>query len=130
MPLRIAVAEDDAVNRKVFVRLLEALGHEVPISVSNGHDLVDQCRATEVDLVFADFHLPEMDGLAAAEHLADEGISIVIISGHPDVENIRVDYEPIEAVLRKPVTIQELRDAIHNVIAGVCNGRKRLNLGS
>ena len=111
-PLRIAVAEDDPANRQVFVRLLEALGHEVPVVVSDGFELIEECRENDIDLVFADFCMPGMDGLAAAEHLAGKGIAVVIISGHPDADKIRVDFEPIEMVLRKPATIDELKLAI------------------
>jgi CheY-like chemotaxis protein len=101
MSLCIAVAEDDEAHRTVFVRVLEALGYDVPVSVGDGHELVDSCKSVKIDLVFADFHLPDMDGLAAAEHLAGWGIPVVIISGHEDAENIVVDHEPIEMVLRK-----------------------------
>jgi CheY-like chemotaxis protein len=130
MPLRIAVAEDHDVSRKMLISLLEALGHTVPVAVPDGHDLVDGCKSTEVDLVFADFHLPHMDGLAAAEHLAGMGIPVVIISGHIDAENIIVDHEPIEMVIRKPATIDDLREAIYHVTAGDWKQRKGEMLGS
>jgi CheY-like chemotaxis protein len=130
MPLRIAVAEDDAANRKTFTRLLEALGHSVVLSVADGHELVDGCRTLEIDLVFADFHLPEMDGLAAAEHLAGKGIPVVIISGHADAQNIVVDHEPIEMVIEKPATIDDLRTAIYHVTSGDWDRAKPLLLGS
>jgi CheY-like chemotaxis protein len=88
------------------------------VSVGDGHELVDSCKSVKIDLVFADFHLPDMDGLAAAEHLAGWGIPVVIISGHEDAENIVVDHEPIEMVLRKPATIGDLRKAIQHVLNG------------
>ena len=130
MFLRIAVAEDDEANRTAIVRLLEALGHTVPISVADGHDLVNGCKSTEIDLVFADFQLPKMDGLAAAEHLAGLGIPVVIVSGHVDAENIVVDHEPIEMVLRKPASIDGLRQAIHHVTSGDWQRKKGAIFGS
>jgi CheY-like chemotaxis protein len=57
MSLCIAVAEDDEAHRTVFVRVLEALGYDVPVSVGDGHELVDSCKSVKIDLVFADFHL-------------------------------------------------------------------------
>jgi CheY-like chemotaxis protein len=129
MSLRIAVAEDDEANRTMFVRLLEALGHAVLVAVADGHDLIDGCKSTKIDLVFSDFHLPQMDGLAAAEHLAGMGIPVVIISGHEDAHNIMVDHEPIEMVIRKPATIDHLREAIHHVTAGDWKQPKGRNAG-
>jgi hypothetical protein len=41
-----------------------------------------------------------MDGLAAAEMLAEKGIPVVLISGHADAENIVVDREPISCSLQ------------------------------
>ena len=115
-PVRIAVAEDDPAVRTTFVRLLEAMGHAVVCAVSNGEELVDGCVVGEVDLVFTDFHLPVMDGLAAAELIADKGIPVVLISGHPDAREIVVDYEPVALLIRKPVTIADIESAIAQLL--------------
>jgi CheY-like chemotaxis protein len=115
-PVRIAVAEDDPAVRKTFVRLLEALGHLVVCAASDGEELVDGCVAGEVDLVFTDFHLPVMDGLAAAELIASKGIPVVLISGHPDAREIVVDCEPVAMLIRKPVTIDDVQTAIARVV--------------
>jgi CheY-like chemotaxis protein len=109
---RIAVAEDDPVVRQTFVRLLEALGHKVVCAAADGEALVDGCANGGVDLVFTDFHLPVMDGLAAAELIAARGIPVVLVSGHPDADQIVVNAEPVSLLIRKPVTIESLQAAI------------------
>lgn len=116
--LRIAIADDNGDFRTVLVRMLQLLGHEVPIAVGDGDELVDCCGRERVDLVFCDFHLPRMDGLAAAELLAEKGIPVVLISGHDDAENIVVDREPIKQLLRKPASLEAIREAIENVVSG------------
>jgi CheY-like chemotaxis protein len=113
---RIAVAEDDPAVRKSFVKLLEAMGHKVVVVAADGEQLVDECIKHEVDLVFADFHLPVMDGLAAAELIAARGIPVVLISGHPDVNNIVLDHEPIALIIQKPATAADLRAAIEKLL--------------
>jgi len=113
---RIAVAEDDPAVRQTFVRLLEALGHTVVCAAADGETLVDGCTAGEVDLVFTDFHLPVMDGLAAAELIAAKGIPVVLVSGHPDADQIVVSHEPVCLLIRKPVTIEGLQDAIDRLV--------------
>lgn len=117
-PVRIAIAEDDPAVRRTFVLLLEALGHVVVCAAADGEALVDGCAPGEVDLVFTDFHLPVMDGLAAAELIAARGIPVVLVSGHPDAREIMIDHEPVAMLIRKPVTVDELRAAIDQVLCG------------
>ena len=64
-PLRILVAEDNAVNQKLISRLLERLGY-APQLVDNGLQCLDALRREAYDLVFMDCQMPEMDGYAAS----------------------------------------------------------------
>ncbi len=63
-PLRILVAEDNAVNRTVATRLLEKRGHQVRGAV-NGLEALACLRAGELDAVLMDIQMPEMDGVEA-----------------------------------------------------------------
>lgn len=116
--VRIALAEDEPDIRKTFVRLLELLGHEVIFAVSNGAELLDQSLEENVDVVFVDLDMPVMDGLAAAEEVERKGIPVILVSGHPDSESVVVDQEPIVARISKPASLESLRSAIEQAIAG------------
>lgn len=64
--LRILLAEDNLINRKVVVKMLTNHGHEV-VCVEDGRAAVEACRKSRFDLVLMDLQMPEMDGLAATE---------------------------------------------------------------
>jgi len=67
-PLRILVAEDNAVNQRVIDLLLRRLGYQVRI-VSNGLQTLDALQEETFDVVFLDVQMPEMDGLETSKEI-------------------------------------------------------------
>jgi signal transduction histidine kinase/ActR/RegA family two-component response regulator/streptogramin lyase len=63
-PLRILLAEDNVINQKLAVRLLENHGHEVVVA-QNGKEALDYLEQSPFDLVLMDVQMPEMDGYRA-----------------------------------------------------------------
>jgi len=116
-PIRIAVAEDDPDVRKTFVRLLELLGHKVVCSACNGEELIEQCAKLEVDIAFVDLDMPVVDGLAAAEIMAERGVPVILVSGHPDARQVVVENEPVVARIAKPASVDDLQCAIKKALA-------------
>ena len=64
--LNILVAEDNPVNQKLALRLLEKRGHHVVLA-GNGKEALIAFENAAFDLIFMDVQMPEMDGLAAAQ---------------------------------------------------------------
>src|ERR1700685_2295711 len=62
--LRVLVAEDNAVNQAVIVRVLQKMGH-APVLAQNGKEALTLASTEKFDLVFMDVQMPEMDGMAA-----------------------------------------------------------------
>jgi DNA-binding NtrC family response regulator len=58
-----------------------------------------------------------MDGLAAADEMARQGIPVILISGHPDAYAVVVENEPVVARLLKPASVDQLRGAIDAALA-------------
>jgi len=111
-PLRIALADDNPDLRRVMTIMIERLGHRAVLTAADGAELLELCSTAEIDLVLADLDMPEVDGLAAAEDLSRRGIPVVLISGHRDVDQVVVEHEPIVACIRKPATLETLRQAV------------------
>jgi len=68
MPVRVLVAEDNPVNQKVAVRMLERLGLR-PDVAGDGREAVAMCGFLPYDLIFMDCQMPELDGYAAAAEI-------------------------------------------------------------
>jgi len=66
--LSILLAEDNLVNQRLAVRLLEKRGHRVVVA-ENGIRALDALEKSGFDLVFMDVQMPEMDGLTATSTL-------------------------------------------------------------
>ncbi len=110
--VRLAVADDEPDFIKALTSLLERLGHSVVCTAANGAELLDGCNQIPVDVALVDLDMPVMDGLTAAEQLREKGIPVVLISGHPDAEQLVMEHEPIAARVRKPASVASLQTAI------------------
>lgn len=113
-PLRIAVADDEALIRRYFQETLAEIGHTVVVSAANGRELVEQCRGKEIDLVISDIKMPEMDGIdAAIEIVAARPTAIILVSAFSDPDLIeRAESSGVMAYLIKPIQRADLETAI------------------
>ncbi|CAN0392877.1 unnamed protein product, partial [Discosporangium mesarthrocarpum] len=67
-PLIILVAEDNDVNQTVIRAMLEGAGHRVDL-VANGVEAIDAVTRRPYDVILMDIHMPEMDGVSAAQRI-------------------------------------------------------------
>jgi CheY-like chemotaxis protein len=68
LPLRILVAEDNVVNQKVILRLLERIGYQAEV-VCNGIEVMQRLTHQTYDVILMDVQMPKMDGLTAARQI-------------------------------------------------------------
>jgi signal transduction histidine kinase/ActR/RegA family two-component response regulator len=112
--LRILLAEDNTVNQKVALRMLDKLGYTADV-VSNGREVLRSLRHQHYDLILMDIQMPEMDGIEATrlicqEWSPDRRPTIVAITANAMQEDRdRCLAAGMSDHLGKPVGIEELR---------------------
>jgi two-component system sensor histidine kinase/response regulator len=123
-PLKVLVAEDNKVNRRLILALLTAMGHEVTL-VSNGREAVEAARAGSFDLALLDVHMPEMDGFQATaairelERTSGRHLPIVAVTARA----LKGDREAclaagMDGYLPKPIRATALAEVIDGLTLG------------
>jgi len=113
--MRVLVAEDDPLIARGLAERLRTLGHEPIGPVNDGEQAVATAKQSLPDLYLFDIEMPNLDGLAAAAQLADEGLRrpVVVITGVDDPSLVeRSIASGVSAYLTKPVDARELEAAI------------------
>ena len=67
-PLRILVAEDNVVNQKLALRILQQMGYRADLA-SNGIEAIESVERQTYDVVLMDVQMPEMDGFEASREI-------------------------------------------------------------
>lgn len=112
--LRILLAEDNRVNQKLAVRLLEKRGHRVVLA-ENGQRALDLFLESSFDLILMDVQMPGMDGLEATtqirahEKFSGGHVPIIALTAHALKEDSEKCFEAgMDAYLSKPIHKDEL----------------------
>lgn len=113
-PLRVIVADDEALLVEEISMYLREAGHDVIATASNGKILVEKADALKPDLIITDIKMPEMDGLQAAKAIcATRPIPVVIVSAYHDDSYIdRAKEQCIMSYLVKPISENNLKSSI------------------
>ena len=118
-PLRILLAEDNVVNQKLALRLLQQMGYRADLA-SNGLEAVESVQRQTYDVVLMDVQMPELDGLDATRRIcalmpAGERPRIVAMTANA----MQGDREMCIAAgmddyITKPIRVDQLVDALNN----------------
>ncbi|MBP0115039.1 ATP-binding protein [Bradyrhizobium vignae] len=123
-PLKVLVAEDDAVNRMVVSKMLGSFDVELSV-VADGAKAVAAASQDNYDVVLMDVRMPDMDGLAATRAIRAQGgrlLPIIALTANAFPEDIKICREAgmsdfLAKPLRKPALIAALLRALDGHLA-------------
>jgi len=115
-PLRILLAEDNAVNQKVALQILKRFGYRADVA-ANGLEVLIALDQQSYDLILMDMQMPEMDGLEATRQIrqrySHSAPRIVAMTANAMQEDRnRCLHAGMDDYLRKPIRIPELAQVL------------------
>jgi len=118
-PLRVLIAEDEALIRLDLKEMLEEEGYSVVGEAADGQQAVDLAVSLRPDLVILDVKMPVLDGISAAEQVAADQIApVVILTAFSQRELVeRARDAGAMAYLVKPFTKADLVPAIEIAVS-------------
>lgn len=117
--MKVLVADDSGVMRKIIIRALQAVGITDVIEAADGAEGWEQLQAHSVDLVLTDWNMPNVSGLEFLRKIRESGSDLPVIMVTTEAEKAKV-IEAIQAgvtdYLCKPFESDELREKLEKYI--------------
>jgi PAS domain S-box-containing protein len=115
-PLRILLAEDNVVNQKVALQLLQRMGYRADIA-GNGLEVLEALRRQPYDVVLMDVQMPQMDGLTATQQIhqtwAEKRPYIIAMTANAMQGDRQLCIDAgMNDYVSKPIRIEELQQAL------------------
>jgi PAS domain S-box-containing protein len=121
-PVRVLVAEDNAINQKVARRMLERLGIRADVA-ANGREAVQMTADLSYDVIFMDCQMPDMNGYEASREIRrrqgpNQRVAIIALTADASVGCREQCLDAgMDDVIRKPVKLEDLKTALVKALA-------------
>ncbi len=120
--LNILLAEDNLINQKLAISLIQRMGHKVSVA-QNGRQALEAIEREKFDIILMDVQMPEMDGLEATQAIRTKErligrprIPIIAMTAYAMAgDRDRCLEAGMDGYVSKPVNAQELFETIENV---------------
>ena len=120
--IEILIVDDHQIFRSSLRALLSSFeGIRIVGEAANGQDAIEVVKAQHVDLVLMDISMPGMDGIEATRVICDQypGVHVLMLTFHCEQDCLLQALRAgAQGYLTKDVTLPELEEAIHAVMAG------------
>jgi DNA-binding NarL/FixJ family response regulator len=120
-PIRVALADDQALVRAGLRALLQGLGVQVVLEAEDGQALLDALATQPVDVVLSDIRMPGLDGIGALRQLRARGDAtpcLLLTTFDESDLLLRASEAGAQGFLLKDAAPADLREAIERVAAG------------
>lgn len=117
LPLRVLLAEDNLLNQKVALKVLERMGYRADLA-ANGLEVLQALRRQHYDVVLMDVQMPEMDGLDAARWIClrwphgRRPHIIALTANAQQEERDKCLAAGMDDFITKPLRVQDLEAAL------------------
>ena len=117
LPLRLLLADDNPINQKVGLSVLQKLGYRADLA-GNGLEVLQALERKAYDILFLDVQMPEMDGLEAARQICgrwpqDRRPRIIAMTGNALVgDREKCLQAGMDDYIAKPIRVGELQSAL------------------
>jgi len=118
LPLKILLAEDNVMNQKLALRLLERMGYRADIA-ANGLEVIAALERQRYDVILMDMQMPEMDGLEATWHIVKTWKAgkprIIAMTANAMQEDREACFAAgMDDYVSKPIQVQDLHSALEH----------------
>ena len=132
IPLTILVAEDNLINQKLALRLLQQLGYSADIA-PNGKEALEMTKQKQYDIILMDLRMPVMDGLSATREIVktiDASIRPKIIAMTADAmsgDREKCIDAGMDDYISKPVRLDGLRSMLRTYGEMIVGRKKNIS---
>ncbi len=117
--MKVLVADDSGVMRKIIIRSLNAVGVTDVVEAADGAEGWEKLQSERVDLILTDWNMPNVNGLEFLRKIRESGSDLPVIMITTEAEKAKV-IEAIQAgvtdYLCKPFESEELREKLDKYI--------------
>lgn len=115
-PLQILIAEDNIINQKLILKMLERIGYNSDVA-NNGIEVLEAMERKTYDLIFMDIQMPEMDGIEATrriinKHKDDRPVIVAVTANAMTGDRDKYLNAGLDDYISKPVLVNVLRSVI------------------
>jgi len=114
--MKILVADDDPIIRKLLFEVLTSDGHQV-ITKENGFEALKEVQKRSFELMFLDVHMPIMNGLETLISIRNQfpGMAVAMMDSYPDQLVRQAQKEGASTCIHKPFDLNEIREVVEEV---------------
>ncbi|PZO41102.1 MAG: hypothetical protein DCF19_10175 [Pseudanabaena frigida] len=123
-PLRLLLAEDNNINRKVILNMLKKLGYKAD-TAENGREVLESLQKSSYDVILMDIRMPEMDGIEATRIIRDNQaiknrpVIIAVTASALKEDCDRYFSIGIDDYISKPIRLNELNRVLQRASSKV-----------